>query len=158
MSKWDEYLSFLDGSEYSVNVLKENLAPNEPVCSAEKVSIDNFGYSLWPFQQKILAKMEDSNLILGLPTGLGKTYLAGAYLKRESNGGRMRVLFLVPTIPLGVQQTLFARRMLNVEKACMVSGEITPDKRRKLMAWNNPFVISTPQTFANDFLHRTIQS
>lgn len=152
MSKWKEYLSFLDEGKYSINVLTGNLAPEKPVSSVEKVRIDNLSYSLWPFQQRILDKMGTSNLILGLPTGLGKTYLAGAYLKRESNGGRIRVLFLVPTIPLGVQQTLFARKMLNLKDACMISGEITPDKRRKLMTWNNPFVVSTPQTFANDFL------
>jgi ERCC4-related helicase len=152
LNKWKEYLSFLGESKYSINTLTGSLAPGKPIDEAEKVTVNDLSYSLWPFQQKILDKMGTSNLILGLPTGLGKTFLAGAYLKRESNGGKIRVLFLVPTIPLGVQQTLFARNMLNLEGAFMVSGEISPEKRRELKVWNNPFVVSTPQTFSNDYL------
>lgn len=152
MSKWEEYLDFLDQSRYSVEVLTSNLAPDETTCNLSAVKVDELSYELWGFQQKILDKMGRSNLILGLPTGLGKTYLAGAYLKRESVQQEIRVLFLVPTVPLGVQQTLFARRMLNVEEAYMVSGKIAPKKRKELKVWNNPFVVTTPQTFAHDFL------
>ncbi len=135
-----------------MEVLTSNLAPDKTTWDLMRVKIDELSYDLWEFQQKILQRMGRSDLILGLPTGLGKTYLAGAYLKRESVGGHIRVLFLVPTIPLGVQQTLFARRMLNVEEACMVSGKISPEKRKELKVWNKPFVVTTPQTFAHDFL------
>ncbi len=152
MGRWKEYLNFLEDSKYSVEVMTSSFTPDKIIDYERRTKIDNLNYDLWSFQEKILEKMGNSNLILGLPTGLGKTYLAGAYLKRESADTTIRVLFLVPTIPLGVQQTLFARKMLNLESACMVSGRITPEKREGLKVWNNSFVVTTPQTFANDLL------
>jgi ERCC4-related helicase len=67
--------------------------------------------------------MGESTLILGLPTGLGKTYLAGAKLHKESKHGPIRVLFLVSSVPQGVQQVLFAREKFGVD-AIFVSGGI----------------------------------
>ena len=95
--------------------------------------------------------MGEADLILGLPTGLGKTYLAGAKLQMESQKAPIRVLFLTPSIPLGVQQTLFAREKLGVD-AVFISGGIPPRTRETLKVWNNAFVVSTPQTFFNDHL------
>jgi len=101
--------------------------------------------------------MGDSTLILGLPTGLGKTYLAGAKLYAESRERPIRVLFLVPSVPLGVQQALFAREKLGVN-ALFISGGIPPEQRERLRVWNNPFIVATPQTFYNDNLtqHRPV--
>lgn len=95
--------------------------------------------------------MGESTLILGLPTGLGKTYLAGAKLKKDSKDKPIRVLFLVPSVPLGVQQTLFASEKLGVD-AFFVSGALSPKYRRSLRVWNNSYVVATPQTFYNDVL------
>lgn len=154
MDVWDDYLQFLDEREYSIKALTRDLMPSESTDHIESTSIERLNYELWSFQQKILGNMGKSTLILGLPTGLGKTFLAGAYLKRESLGKKTRVLFLVPTVPLGVQQTIFARKMLNVEKALLVTGEISPKKREELKVWNNAFIVTTPQTFANDFIKK----
>ncbi|MCW4041361.1 MAG: hypothetical protein NWE83_11510 [Candidatus Bathyarchaeota archaeon] len=90
--------------------------------------------------------MGEADLILGLPTGLGKTYLAGARLQVESQKAPIRVLFLTPSIPLGFQQTLFAREQLGVD-AVFISGGMPPKIRDTLKVWNNAFVVSTPQTF-----------
>lgn len=117
------------------------------------MEIPGLGYTLWPFQRQILASMGESTLILGLPTGLGKTYLAGARLYEESKEKPIRVLFLVPSVPLGVQQALFAREKLGVD-AVFVSGGIPPEQRERLKVWNNAFVVATPQTFYNDNLAR----
>jgi len=117
-----------------------------------EVRVEALNYTLWPFQQKILDGIGGDTLILGLPTGLGKTYLAGAYLHRESTQKPLRVLFLTPSVPLGVQQTLFAKRMLNLKGACFISGNIPPEKRNALRVWNAGFAVSTPQTFYNDVL------
>lgn len=127
-----------------------------PTPHRERVEIHNLGYTLWPFQRQILAGMGESTLILGLPTGLGKTYLAGAKLYEESRERPIRVLFLVPSVPLGVQQALFAREKLGVD-ALFISGGIPPEQRQRLKVWNNPFIVATPQTFYNDNLaqHRT---
>jgi ERCC4-related helicase len=149
---WKEYLAFLDGSPYSVQLLTSSLAPSQPIQEPQTVKIEGLNYTLWPFQQKILSKIGGDTLILGLPTGLGKTYLAGAYLYREASLKPLRVLFLTPSVPLGVQQALFAQRMLNLEDACFISGNIPPEKREALRVWNVGFAISTPQTFYNDVL------
>ncbi len=149
---WKNYLTFLNDSPYAVKLLSSNLAPLIPAPAPQRVRINRLNYKLWPFQQRILEKIGGATLILGLPTGLGKTFVAGAYLKNESIKRPLRVLFLTPSIPLGVQQTLFAKKMLNLEEACFVSGGISPGKRRELKVWNRGFVVTTPQTFANDFL------
>jgi ERCC4-related helicase len=125
--------------------------PQGPVPEREYTVISRLGYSLWPFQERILHEMGEADLILGLPTGLGKTYLAGARLQVESKKAPIRVLFLTPSIPLGVQQTLFAREKLGVD-AYFISGGIPPRTRDTLKVWNNAFVVSTPQTFFNDNL------
>jgi len=148
---WEEYQDFLDEGPYSVKVATSNLAPQNARYERVKISIPGLSYTLWPFQEQILAGLGEATLILGLPTGLGKTYLAGARLYQRSQGTPIRVLFLTPSIPLGVQQTMFAREKLGVD-AVFVSGGIPADKRAELKVWNNPYVVATPQTFYNDNL------
>ncbi len=149
---WKDYLAFLDKSPYSMQLLTSNLTPNTPVSTPQAVRVEALNYTLWPFQKKVLDKIGGDTLILGLPTGLGKTYLAGAYLRKESTEKPVRVLFLTPSIPLGVQQTIFTRRMLNLEGSHFISGGIPPEKRRAMRVWNTGFAVTTPQTFFNDFL------
>jgi len=129
-----------------------NLSPENTIEATRTVQVKALNYTLWPFQERVLERISGDTLILGLPTGLGKTFVAGAFLKSESFKEPIRVLFMVPSIPLGVQQTLFVRRMMNVEDAYFVSGETPPMKRALLKVWNPSVVISTPQTFSNDFL------
>ncbi|MCS7385611.1 MAG: hypothetical protein DRJ18_00855 [Candidatus Methanomethylicota archaeon] len=151
---WRQYLAYLDNSPQSVRRLVEKLTPKHPIQVKEKVYIEK-NYQLWPFQEEILRKLlrHKKALILGLPTGLGKTFVAGAYLDEVSKPHGIRVLFLVPSVPLGVQQTIFARKRLKVESAYFISGAIPPDKRKALKVWNAGFVVTTPQTFANDHLY-----
>ncbi len=151
LHKWEEYLNYLNEGPYSISVVTSNLTPQNLTLERERIKISRLGFSLWSFQRKILLDIGQSTLILGLPTGLGKTYLAGAKLFEESKKGPIRVLFLVPSIPLGVQQTLFVREKLGVE-AFFISGGIPPEKRKRLKVWNNAFVVATPQTFYNDNL------
>ena len=149
---WKDYLAFLDGSSYSVQLLMSNLAPNTLISKPQLVRVEDLNYTLWPFQKKVLDKIGGDTLILGLPTGLGKTYLAGAYLRRESAQKSVRVLFLTPSVPLGVQQTIFTRKMLNLDGSHFISGGIPPEKRRAMRVWNTGFAVTTPQTFFNDVL------
>ncbi|MGQ9551936.1 MAG: helicase-related protein [Candidatus Bathycorpusculaceae bacterium] len=152
MGGWKDYLVYLDNSPYSLQLLTSSFAPETPIRHVEEAKVEALNYALWPFQQKILDGIGGDTLILGLPTGLGKTYLAGAYLHRESAQNPIRVLFLTPSVPLGVQQTLFARRMLNLKDAFFISGNIPPERRKALRVWNASFAVSTPQTFYNDVL------
>jgi ERCC4-related helicase len=151
---WKRYLEFLDHSPYSMQLLTSNLAPERPIEEFQAVRVESMNYNLFPFQQKILEGISGNALVIGLPTGLGKTYVAGAFIARESALKPSRVLFLTPSVPLGVQQTLFARRMLNLKDAFFISGSIPPERRRALKVWNAGFVVTTPQTFYNDILSR----
>ncbi|MBS7627397.1 DEAD/DEAH box helicase family protein, partial [Candidatus Bathyarchaeota archaeon] len=152
LAKWTDYLRYLEESPYSVRRLISDLSPERPLDSPMSLQINSINYKLWPFQQRVLDRISGNTLILGLPTGLGKTFVAGAYLWKESLKQPIRVLFLVPSIPLGVQQTIFARRMLNLKEATFISGELPPKKRLELKVWNNPYVVCTPQTFYNDWI------
>jgi Fanconi anemia group M protein len=149
---WKDYLEFIDKSSYSIKNLALDLIPKEVIYEEQKVSIKKLNYELYPFQKKILDKIKNTALIIGLPTGLGKTYIAGAFLLRETFNDPKRILFLTPSVPLGVQQTLFLRKMLNIDNAFFISGNIPPEKRKKLKVWNAGCVVTTPQTFYNDFL------
>ncbi len=154
MSEWEGYLSFLNRSRYSLQVLSESLSPSKRIPKKENVSVQKLNYHLYPFQQKILDRINNGALVVGLPTGLGKTYLAGAYIHRETATRPSRVAFLTPSVPLGVQQTIFARKQLNIENAYFISGNLSPEKRRELMVWNAGYIVTTPQTLYNDFLSR----
>jgi ERCC4-related helicase len=149
---WKSYLEYLDGSSYSMDLLTTNLSPSQAILELQWVKVGGMKYSLFPFQQKILDRVGGDALVVGLPTGLGKTYVAGAYIARESAKDPCRVLFLTPSIPLGVQQALFARKMLGLDEACFISGSIHPEKRKAMKVWNAGFAVTTPQTFYNDVL------
>jgi len=149
---WGEYLSMLERSPSSLSRAVNSLMPQDPIRTPRSVQVFKLNYSLWDFQEKVLNRIAGSTLILGLPTGLGKTYIAGAYLMRESQLKPIRVIFLVPSIPLGVQQTLFARNMLGVKHAYFISGAMPPEKRVRLGVWNWEFIVCTPQTVYNDLL------
>ncbi|XRH75033.1 MAG: helicase-related protein [Candidatus Methanosuratincola verstraetei] len=152
MQEWEEYLKFLNGGRYSLQVLSSGLSPSKRIPEKESVSVKSLNYQLYPFQQKILEKISNGTLIVGLPTGLGKTYVAGAYIHRMTCKSPSRVAFLTPSVPLGVQQTIFARKQLNLENAYFISGSIPPERRRELMVWNAGYVVTTPQTLYNDLL------
>jgi ERCC4-related helicase len=149
---WGEYLSMLERSPSSLSRAVNSLMPQDPIRTPRSVQVFKLNYSLWDFQEKVLNRIAGSTLILGLPTGLGKTYIAGAYLMRESQLKPIRVIFLVPSIPLGVQQTLFARNMLGVKHAYFISGAMPPERRVRLGVWNWEFIVCTPQTVYNDLL------
>ncbi|MDI9644527.1 MAG: helicase-related protein [Candidatus Verstraetearchaeota archaeon] len=149
---WEGYLSFLKRSCYSLQAFGSCLSPSRKIAEREKISVERLNYELYPFQQKILEKMSGSTLVVGLPTGLGKTYLAGAYVHKLTCRNPSRVAFLTPSLPLGVQQTLFARKQLNLANAYFISGSIPPERRRELMVWNAGYVVTTPQTLYNDLL------
>lgn len=149
---WRSYLEYLDSSSYSIDLLTSSLSPSEVLKERQWVRVEGMKYTLFPFQQRILDRIGKDALVVGLPTGLGKTYVAGAYIARESAKEPCRILFLTPSIPLGVQQTLFARRMLGLGEACFISGGIPPERRRALGVWNAGFAVTTPQTFYNDIL------
>ena len=97
------------------------------------------------------------NTLVVLPTGLGKTVIALLVIASRLLNESGKVLFLAPTKPLVEQHARFLRRTLKIDenKIVALSGEIDPEKRKKL--WNTArIIVSTPQVVENDILANRI--
>ena len=104
--------------------------------------------------QKALAKNAlNSNTLIVLPTGLGKTIIAvvvAAYRLKEIEG---KILMLAPSKPLINQHFYTFSKYLNIDSKLLgvISGLTSPEIRDEL--WRRYKVIfSTPQTVRNDLL------
>lgn len=69
------------------------------------------------FQIELFQAALDENIIVYLPTGSGKTYIAALLIKEKSHevtkslsAGGKRTVFLVPTIVLAIQQAAYLRK------------------------------------------------
>ncbi|NJE04949.1 DEAD/DEAH box helicase [Thermococcus sp. M36] len=105
------------------------------------------------YQEVIYARCKETNCLVVLPTGLGKTLIAMliADYRLSRYGGK--VLMLAPTKPLALQHTESFRRLFDLppERINVLTGELSPDRRREV--WENSIVITaTPQTVENDVL------
>jgi Fanconi anemia group M protein len=126
-------------------------------------STDPISPSIWKedkiqlreYQQKIFERAKKENLMVVIPTGLGKTYIAarlGAYFLEESALTK-KIVFLAPTRPLLTQHWTSHQGAINLprESFQMLSGKIPPSKRAVL--FTSPevqFFFMTPQTLRND--------
>ncbi|MDK2913336.1 MAG: hypothetical protein PWQ79_251 [Thermococcaceae archaeon] len=105
------------------------------------------------YQEVIYARCKDTNCLVVLPTGLGKTLIAmmiGDYRLSKYGG---KILMLAPTKPLALQHAESFKRFFKLppEKINVITGEIPPERREKL--WKESIVITaTPQTIENDVL------
>lgn len=61
------------------------------------------------YQRRIYQESMNSNALVVLPTGSGKTRIASQHIKRLQ-GGKLKVLFLVPTCLLVDQQAQALRK------------------------------------------------
>jgi len=106
------------------------------------------------YQQTIFASSLKSNSLVVLPTGLGKTIiLALLTARRMEQYPQSFILILAPTKPLVEQHLKTFRNVINVieDEIVMLSGDILPEKRRKL--WKQgQIIIATPQVVENDLL------
>ncbi|HUU79178.1 MAG TPA: DEAD/DEAH box helicase [candidate division Zixibacteria bacterium] len=106
------------------------------------------------YQQTIFASSLKSNTLVVLPTGLGKTIiLALLTARRMEQYPQSFILILAPTKPLVEQHLKTFRNVINVieDEIVMLSGDILPEKRRKL--WKQgQIIIATPQVVENDLL------
>lgn len=110
------------------------------------------------YQQTILATTLNSNCMVVLPTGLGKT--GSAFLlaaQRLSQYPNSKILMLAPTKPLCEQHVQTFQKHLDIdkEKIVLFTGNVPPNKRAEL--WKNAkVVISTPQGLENDSINKRI--
>lgn len=105
------------------------------------------------YQETIARNAVRSNTLVCLPTGLGKSVIAGyvaAEYLRKSPG--KSVIMLAPTKPLVLQHYRSFQKMINLEPDSIVwlTGEIGPEQRLEL--WKRRLIFSTPQVFLNDLL------
>lgn len=112
------------------------------------------------YQDNIAQKCRESNSLVVLPTGLGKTIVAilliAKRLKRYHKNGK--ILILAPTRPLVAQHLESCKRFLNIdsEEINSLTGKITPEKRIVLFK-QSKVLISTPQVIKNDTMRGRYQ-
>lgn len=105
-----------------------------------------------PYQEAILGRAVKTNLLVVIPTGLGKTPLAimlAAHRLHSFPGSR--VLVMAPTRPLVNQhfQSFMSFMELPESGFTVVTGVTKPSEREKVYK-EKTVVIATPQTIEND--------
>jgi Fanconi anemia group M protein len=109
------------------------------------------------YQIRLAGTARDSDTLVCLPTGLGKTtvsLLVTAERLQEAGG---KSLFLAPTKPLVQQHADFYREALSIpdDDIVVFTGEVRPDDRAEL--WESArIVIATPQVVENDLVGNRI--
>ncbi len=104
------------------------------------------------YQQQILGRAVNENLLVVLPTGLGKTpiavMLAVHRLEKMPEG---KIMVLAPTKPLTSQHCHSFKTFLNVDESRfqVVTGEMKPAERRGIYD-RKDIIFATPQTIRND--------
>lgn len=104
------------------------------------------------YQVALAARAVRQNLLVVLPTGLGKTVIAVLTIAETLRTRKGSVLLLAPTRPLSLQHTETLKRLLRDEGLIHhFSGEVAPDKRKSL--WGKGIlIVATPQTIRNDLV------
>jgi Fanconi anemia group M protein len=104
------------------------------------------------YQKAIFETAKESNTLVVLPTGLGKTLIALLLaIERKQKYPESKVLFLAPTRPLVEQhfQTFKSQLPDLFADLQLFTGEI-PAKKRKEIFQTAEIIFSTPQCIAND--------
>lgn len=94
-----------------------------------------------------------TNTLVVVPTGLGKTVVAGLVIAERLRQGGRKVLVVAPTRPLAVQHHGTLTAWLRDEGLVhLLGGSLAPNKRAA--AWTKALVVvSTPETIRNDLDH-----
>ncbi len=104
------------------------------------------------YQLSILETCKNSNTLVVLPTGVGKTLLAVLLgLERLNKFENSKILILSPTKPLCNQhiQTFKKNTNIDEDKILLLTGIISAEKRKEL--WQeSKVIIATPQTIQKD--------
>lgn len=90
----------------------------------------------------------ETNTLVVLPTGLGKTTIAVLIIAETLTKSKKRCLFLAPTRVLVHQHYTSLQNCLDIVDISMVTGESIESKRGE--AWDNSVICATPQITLND--------
>ncbi|KAI8995314.1 P-loop containing nucleoside triphosphate hydrolase protein [Trametes punicea] len=141
-------------------------APQVPVGPSPpmKLTADRLAAKTWiyplnkpkrDYQYNIVKKSLFENTLVALPTGLGKTFIAGVVMLNYYNWfPEGKVVFVAPTKPLVAQQIEACHKTCGIpgSAAAELTGNVSKDKR--ISAWRTKRVFyATPQTLLNDLIH-----
>ncbi len=104
------------------------------------------------YQQQILGRAVNENVLVVLPTGLGKTPIAIMLtVFRLDKIPEGKILVLAPTKPLTNQHSSSFKKFLNVDEGRfqVVTGEMKPAERSGIYE-KKDIIFATPQTIRND--------
>ncbi|XP_048586442.1 uncharacterized protein LOC5503392 isoform X2 [Nematostella vectensis] len=109
-------------------------------------------YPVRDYQFNIVQKALYQNIMVTLPTGLGKTFIAAVvmynYYRWYPQG---KVVFMAPTKPLVAQQIEACYQIMGIPQAdtAEMTGNMAPTKRENLWRTKRVFFL-TPQVLQND--------
>ncbi|EPS97507.1 hypothetical protein FOMPIDRAFT_1031930 [Fomitopsis schrenkii] len=110
------------------------------------------------YQQELLEESLQSNIIIALDTGSGKTLIAVLRIKHEVEREPRKVSwFFAPTVALIEQQCHVIRKVIPVP-VCMISGASEPNQWKDGALWRSVLeshrvIVSTPQVLLDALLH-----
>jgi ERCC4-related helicase len=111
------------------------------------------------YQHNIAETASQTNTLVVLPTGLGKTMVAMLVAKaRLEKFPKGKIVMLAPTKPLVLQHYATFKRMLKLDdgEVAVMTGETGPEERSYL--WRKSrFIFATPQTVRNDLKRGRIE-
>ncbi|KAI0662624.1 hypothetical protein C8Q70DRAFT_1128612 [Cubamyces menziesii] len=135
-----------------------------PEVPSMKLSADRLATKTWiyplnkpkrDYQYNIVKKCLFENTLVALPTGLGKTFIAGVVMLNYYNWfPEGKVVFVAPTKPLVAQQIDACHKTCGIpgSAAAELTGNVSKDRR--INAWRTKRVFyATPQTLLNDLIH-----
>ncbi|KAF8680404.1 P-loop containing nucleoside triphosphate hydrolase protein [Rhizoctonia solani] len=125
-------------------------------CKPDPKTIENWIFPLnkekRDYQYNIISRSLFDNTLVSLPTGLGKTFIAGSVMLNFYTWFPTgKVVFVAPTKPLVAQQIEACHESCGIpgRDAIELTGTVTKNLRRR--AWEEKRVFyMTPQTFFND--------
>ncbi|MBN1389494.1 MAG: DEAD/DEAH box helicase [Candidatus Thermoplasmatota archaeon] len=103
------------------------------------------------YQVTIASRALSKPTLVVLPTGLGKTVVALIMIAERIHQGEGAVLMLAPTKPLVEQHHRFLGEHLEGVSVGMLTGEVTPAKRKESYE-GVQVMVSTPQVVKNDII------
>ncbi|EEB07593.1 ATP-dependent 3' to 5' DNA helicase [Schizosaccharomyces japonicus yFS275] len=104
------------------------------------------------YQYNFSASALFNNVLLALPTGLGKTFIAAVVMMNYYRWfPQSNIAFLAPTKPLLYQQMQACIHLTGIPESSIVelNGEVKPELRKQLFRDKRVFFV-TPQTLNND--------
>ncbi len=110
------------------------------------------------YQEAILSTCLNSNTLVVLPTGLGKTPIAVLLAAhRLEKFPESKILVLAPTKPLANQHLKSFKNFFELpeEKFEVITGEMKPEKRGQIYK-QKVLLFATPQTIRNDLENGTL--